>query len=601
MVGIPDDNPLVLVCDDDSMQRLLIRQCLESEGMRVLEAQDGYEALDLAANNNPDFIFMDVDMPGISGIETCRRLRAREDSEDTPILIVTGADDQETIDLGFEAGATQYITKPLNWPLLGRLVKYMLRSAETYQELKLKEDHLRYLAYFDHLTDLPNRRSFTEQLRRNLVNREKSDGHIGLIMIDIDYFKRINDSIGHERGDIVLKKIASRLQTSAADIGPIASEYPGAKKEYPLDTFALEIARPGGDEFSVIVRNPRDKKQLTQIAEHLIEALSKPIQIPGHTLVITPSMGIAMAPDHGSVPEELLVRADSAADTAKREGRQRAKMYDTSIAYDSAQELAIEEGLRSSLVNGGLSLVYQPQVDLFTGAVVGAEALVRWQDAQGNEVSPERFIPVAERSGLINDLGDWILNQVNADAKAYAGQLPTKMSLAVNLSPLQFNQSNFVERLTSTLKQLEIQYKIALELTESAIMSSGSDSIGKLHQLRNLGFKLAIDDFGTGYSSLNYLRQFPINTLKIDRTFVNDLGSDSGNAIVNAIVSMAQALGLDLVAEGVENTEQASYLRERGCYAIQGYLISKPVHIEALASLCQEDFRSTIGLYSEDG
>jgi len=597
----PNDNPLVLVCDDDSMQRLLIRQCLESEGMRILEAQDGHEALDLVANNNPDFVFMDVDMPGISGIETCRHLRARVESEDTPILIVTGADDQETIDLGFEAGATHYITKPLNWPLLGRLVKYMLRSAETYKELKSKEDHLRYLAYFDHLTDLPNRRSFTEQLRRNLVNSEKNEGQTGLIMIDIDHFKRINDSIGHERGDLVLKKIASRLQTCAAEIGPIASEYPGAKKAYPLDAFALEIARPGGDEFSVIVRNPYGEEQLNQIAEHLIDCLSEPIQIPGHTLVITPSIGIAMAPDHGRVPEELLVRADSAAYAAKAEGRQRSRMYDSSIAYDSAQELSIEEGLRHSLLTRGLSLVYQPQVDLFTGAIVGAEALVRWEDEQGNTISPDRFIPVAERSGLINELGDWILNQVNADAKAYAGQLPSKMSLAINLSPLQFNQSNFVERLTSTLKQLEIQYKIALELTESAIMNSGDDSIGKLHQLRNLGFKLAIDDFGTGYSSLNYLRQFPLNTLKIDRTFVNDLGSESGNAIVNAIVSMAQALGLDLVAEGVETAEQATYLRERGCYSIQGYLISKPVSIDELARLCQHDFRATVGLDSEDG
>ena len=601
MVVVPDNNPLVLVCDDDSMQRLLIRQCLESEGMRVLEAQDGHEALDLVANNNPDFVFMDVDMPGISGIETCRRLRAREGSEDTPVLIVTGADDQETIDLGFEAGATQYITKPLNWPLLSRLVKYMLRSADTYQELKLKEDHLRYLAYFDHLTDLPNRRSFTEQLRRNLVNCEKNQGQIGLILIDIDHFKRINDSIGHDRGDLVLKKIASRLQNCAAEIGPIVSDFPGANKTYPLDAFALEIARPGGDEFSVIVRNPYGQEQLNHIAQHLIECLSEPIQIPGHTLVITPSIGIAMAPDHGRVPEELLVRADSAAYAAKAEGRQRSRMYDESIADDSAQELAIEEGLRQSLLGTGLSIVYQPQVDLFTGAIIGAEALVRWQDAKGNPVSPDRFIPVAERSGVINDLGDWVLNQVNADAKTYAGLLPSKMSLAVNLSPLQFNQSNFVERLTSTLKQLEIEYNIALELTESAIMHSGNGSIGKLHQLRNLGFKLAIDDFGTGYSSLNYLRQFPINSLKIDKTFVHDLGSDSGNAIVNAIISMAQALGLDLVAEGVETPEQASYLRERGCYSIQGYLVSKPVPIEELARLCQQDFRSTIGLDPLDG
>ena len=596
MAAIPDDSPLILVCDDDSMQRLLIRQCLESEGMRILEAKDGYEALELVANNSPDFVFMDVDMPGISGIETCRRLRARDDAADLPVLIVTGADDQETIDLGFEAGATQYITKPLNWPLLGRLVKYMLRSTQDLQELKAKEDHLRYLAYFDHLTDLPNRRSFTEQLRRNLVNCEKNQGQMGLIMIDIDHFKRINDSIGHERGDIVLKRIASRIQTCAAEMGPIATEFPGAKREYAADVFALELARPGGDEFSLIVRNPEDLDHLIGIAEHLIDCLAEPIQIPGHALVITPSIGIAMAPDHGRVPEDLLIRADAATYAAKAEGRQRARLYDTTIADDSAMELAIEEGLRQALAGTGLSLVYQPQVDLFTGAIIGAEALVRWQDRDGKHVSPERFIPVAERSGVINDLGDWILNQVNKDAKQFAGQLPKKLALAVNLSPLQFNQSNFVERLTTTLKQLEIQYKIELELTEGAIMHSGNDSISKLKQLKNLGFKLAIDDFGTGYSSLNYLRRFPIDTLKIDRTFVSDIGTESGNGIVNAIVSMAQSLGLDLVAEGVETIEQAAYLRERGCYSLQGYLISRPVSIQELVKLCQQDFRSQIGL-----
>lgn len=600
MAVIPDDSPLILVCDDDSMQRLLIRQCLESEGMRILEAKDGYEALDLVANNRPDFIFMDVDMPGISGIETCRRLRARDDAKDVPVLIVTGADDQETIDLGFEAGATQYITKPLNWPLLGRLVKYMLRSADNLQELKAKEDHLRYLAYFDHLTDLPNRRSFTEQLRRNLVNCEKTQGQVGLIMIDIDHFKRINDSIGHDRGDIVLKRVAARLQTCAAEMGPIATDFPGTARDYPADAFALELARPGGDEFSLVVRNPKDIDQLIGIAEHVIDCLSEPIQIPGHTLVITPSIGIAMAPNHGRVPEELLIRADAATYAAKAEGRQRARLYDSTIADDSAMELAIEEGLREALAGTGLSLVYQPQVDLFTGAIVGAEALVRWQDTEGNQISPERFIPVAERSGVINDLGDWILNQVNQDAKDYAGQLPRKLALAVNLSPLQFNQSNFVEHLTTTLKQLEIQYKIELELTEGAIMHSGTDSISKLKQLKNLGFKLAIDDFGTGYSSLNYLRRFPIDTLKIDRTFVNDIGTDSGNGIVNAIVSMAQALGLDLVAEGVETVEQAAYLRERGCYSLQGYLISKPVPIHGLVKLCQQDFRAQIGLELDD-
>ena len=595
-----DDSPLVLICEDDSMQRLLVRQCLESEGMSVLEARDGYEALDLVSNNSPDFIFMDVDMPGISGIETCRRLRARDDAKDIPLLIVTGADDQETIDMGFEAGATQYITKPLNWPLLGRLVRYMLRSAETLKELKSKEDHLRYLAYFDHLTDLPNRRSFTEQLRRNLVSSENMNGQVGLIMIDIDHFKRINDSIGHDRGDVVLKRIASRLQTCAAQIGPIATDFPGAKRALPMDAFALEIARPGGDEFSLIVRNPEGSEQLISIAEHIISCLSEPIQIPGHALVITPSIGIAMSPEHGRSPEEILTKADAAAYAAKAEGRQRARLYDTTIAADSALELSIEQGLRKSLQSTGLSLVYQPQVDLFTGAIIGAEALVRWQNEDGNDISPERFIPVAERSGVISDLGDWILNQVNQDAKQYAGQLPNKMTLALNLSPLQFNQSNFVERLTTTLKQLEIRYKIELELTESTIMHSGEESIGKLQQLKNLGFKLAIDDFGTGYSSLNYLRRFPIDTLKIDQAFVSDIGTKAGNGIVNAIVSMGQALGLDLVAEGVETSEQAMHLRERACYSIQGYLISPPVPIHELVKLCQKDFRSQLGLELDD-
>ena len=595
-----DDSPLVLICEDDSMQRLLVRQCLESEGMSVLEARDGYEALDLVSNNSPDFIFMDVDMPGISGIETCRRLRARDDAKDIPLLIVTGADDQETIDMGFEAGATQYITKPLNWPLLGRLVRYMLRSAETLKELKSKEDHLRYLAYFDHLTDLPNRRSFTEQLRRNLVSSENMNGQVGLIMIDIDHFKRINDSIGHDRGDVVLKRIASRLQTCAAQIGPIATDFPGAKRALPMDAFALEIARPGGDEFSLIVRNPEGSEQLISIAEHIISCLSEPIQIPGHALVITPSIGIAMSPEHGRSPEEILTKADAAAYAAKAEGRQRARLYDTTIAADSALELSIEQGLRKSLKSTGLSLMYQPQVDLFTGAIIGAEALVRWQDEDGNDISPERFIPVAERSGVISDLGDWILNQVNQDAKQYAGQLPNKMTLALNLSPLQFNQSNFVERLTTTLKQLEIRYKIELELTESTIMHSGEESIGKLQQLKNLGFKLAIDDFGTGYSSLNYLRRFPIDTLKIDQAFVSDIGTKAGNGIVNAIVSMGQALGLDLVAEGVETSEQAMHLRERACYSIQGYLISPPVPIQELVKLCQKDFRSQLGLELDD-
>lgn len=593
MVRSPDENPLVLVCDDDSVQRLLIRECLESAGMVVVEAESGREAIELVTNHRPDFIFMDIEMPGLNGIEVCRILRDRPESEDTPILIVTGADDRETIDLGFEAGATQYITKPLNWPLLGRLVKYMLRTAEAYLTLKQNEDHLRHLAYFDHLTDLPNRRNFNEQLRRNLADRERNGGEVGLIMIDIDHFKRINDSLGHERGDLVLQRISARLKTCLSKVSHIHSREIDTDKEPSRLGLDLEIARLGGDEFSVLVKNPGGKKRLTEIADHLIDCVSKPIQIPGHTLVITPSMGIAIAPDHGIVPEDLLIRADTAAYAAKAEGRNRSRMYDSFIADVSAQELAIEAGLRDSLSNTGLSLVYQPQVDLSSGRITGAEALLRWEDPKGTSVAPDRFIPVAERSGLINDLADWVLRQIDAEISVFANQLPAEFSLAVNLSPLQFSQSNFIDRLTSVLKKTDLKYKLVLEITENTIVNSVGDSIEKLNQLRSLGFEIAIDDFGTGYSSLNYLKNLPVDTLKIDRTFVNDIGSESGNAIINAIVSMAQALNLNLVAEGIETISQVNHLRELKCTSAQGYLISKPLRIEDFVALCEQNHSLT--------
>ena len=589
MVISPDENPLVLVCDDDSVQRLLIRECLESAGMVVLEAEGGREAIELVTNHRPDFIFMDIEMPGLNGIEVCRILRDRPESEDTPILIVTGADDRETIDLGFEAGATQYITKPLNWPLLGRLVKYMLRTADAYLTLKQNEDHLRYLAYFDHLTDLPNRRNFNEQLRRNLADRERNGGEVGLIMIDIDHFKRINDSLGHERGDLVLQRISARLKTCLSEVSQIHSREIDADEEPSRLGLDLEIARLGGDEFSVLVKNPGGKKRLTEIADHLIDCVSKPIQIPGHTLVITPSMGIAIAPDHGIVPEDLLIRADTAAYAAKAEGRNRSRMYDSFIADVSAQELAIEAGLRDSLSNTGLSLVYQPQVDLSSGRITGAEALLRWEDSKGTSVAPDRFIPVAERSGLINDLGDWVLRQIDAEISVFANQLPAEFSLAVNLSPLQFSQSNFINRLTSAVKKTDLKHKLVLEITENTIVNSVGDSIEKLHHLRSLGFEIAIDDFGTGYSSLNYLKNLPVDTLKIDRTFVNDIGSESGNAIINAIVSMAQALNLNLVAEGIETISQVNHLRELKCASAQGYFISKPLRIEDFVALYEQN------------
>ena len=586
--------PKILVADDDMMVRVLARECLEEAGMDVIEASDGEAALALYHSESPDLLFLDVEMPGMSGLDVCAAVRAIPSGANVPILIATGADDQDSIDRGFNAGATQYKTKPINWSLLSRDIRYMLRAANAFNEIKAQEDRLRYLAYFDHLTDLPNRRSFNEQLRRNLIMGEQRNAITGLILVDIDHFKRINDSIGHERGDELLKNISRRLQEILRGIAVIATDYPGAPVSPDPELFAFELARPGGDEFTIIVRNAQSSQQLVEIGQTIIHGFTRHLEIQGHALVLTPSMGIAMAPDHGITPEVLLRHADAAMYSAKADGRARLRLYDASLEDDAAEQLRLEEDLRDAMVNGGLSMVYQPQIDVNTGKMCGVEALIRWNHRDLGPISPAKFIPVAERTGLIVPLGDWILRQVDHDANTAAESFPASVAVSINLSPLQFSQSNFVEHLTATLRQLDMNYDVELELTEGVIMMDAESNLTKLQELKALGFKLAIDDFGTGYSSLSYLRHFPIDTLKIDRSFVNDIGTPDGNGIVRAILSLCHALDLRVIAEGVETTEQATFLACHGCDVLQGFLLAKPLTIEQLAEAANKDYQSLI-------
>jgi len=593
-VSASANRPKILVADDDMMVCVLARECLEEAGMDVVEASDGETALALYHSEAPDLLFLDVEMPGMSGLDVCAAVRATPGGANVPILIATGADDQESIDRGFNAGATQYKTKPINWSLLSRDIRYMLRAANAFNEVKAQEDRLRYLAYFDHLTDLPNRRSFNEQLRRNLIAGEQRGSATGLIMIDIDHFKRINDSIGHERGDELLKTISRRLQETLRRTAVIATDYPGAPVSPDPELFAFELARPGGDEFTIIVRNAQSSEQLVEIGHAIIQGFAQPLKIQGHALVLTPSLGIAMAPNHGITPEVLLRHADAAMYAAKADGRARLRLYDATLEDDGAEQLRLEEDLRDAMVNGGLSMVYQPQIDTHTGKICGVEALIRWNHPDLGPISPVKFIPVAERTGLIVPLGDWILRQVDHDANTAASSFPASVAVSINLSPLQFSQSNFVEHLTATLKQLDMNYDVELELTEGVIMMDAESNLNKLQELKALGFKLAIDDFGTGYSSLSYLRHFPIDTLKIDRSFVDDIGTPDGNGIVRAILSLCHALDLRVIAEGVETTAQANFLASYGCDVLQGFLLERPLTIEQLAAVTNKDYKSLI-------
>ncbi len=590
-------SPKILVCDDDEMVRVLARVCLEEAGMEVVEAADGIEALSAFTREKPDLMFLDVEMPGKSGLEVCESIRMSGSGNDTPILIATGADDRESIDRGFNAGATQYKTKPINWSLLSRDIRYMLRASEALLELKAQEDRLRHLAYFDQLTNLPNRRSFTEQLNKSMLHSQHATAGVGLLIINIDHFKRINDSIGHERADELLKAIAARIRDALAGLAPVTSAFSSPEHAASAPGLSLELARPGGDEFSVIARNIESHDTLTTIGNTIVEALARPMSVENHQLVVTPSVGIAVGPDHGETPELLLKHAHAAMHAAKSGGRARLRIYDDSLEDDSAEKLRLEADLRIALESGEqLLMVYQPQVDAADGSMSGVEALVRWNHPELGPISPEKFIPIAEASGLITPLGNWILRRVNQDALAAGNHFPRNVAISINLSPLQFSQSNFVENLSKTLAELDVMFKIELELTEGVIMSDAQDNLGKLTRLKELGFDLAIDDFGTGYSSLSYLRNFPIDTLKIDRNFVWDLGTPDGDGIVKAILSLSQALGLRVVAEGVETQEQAAFLCQHGCSCIQGFLLAHPIAAEELPAANNKDYRSLLGL-----
>ncbi len=579
----------ILVCDDDLNVRLLTRQCLESEGMTVVEASDGTEAIDVFVRERPDLVFLDVEMPGLSGLEVCQRLRAMPQGESIPIMIVTGSDDRESIDQGFDAGATQYKTKPVNWSLLGRDVQYMLRASDAFNALKRQEDRLRYLAYYDPLTSLPNRRSFNEQLNRILKRCRRHETGAALMFIDLDHFKRINDSIGHGRGDRLLVEIAKRLTMELREDDAI-NYYTEHSAEDPLES-GTEIARLGGDEFTVVLSDITDASQIERVARRILHTLSQPISLQSHNPVVTPSIGIALFPQDGEDPDTLLRNADTAMYVAKAEGRACFRFYNEEMNAQAVEQLKLEEELRDAMRNHELELRYQPQVDTATGEVVSMEALVRWKHPDRGMVSPGEFIPVAERTGQIIELGEWVLSEVARHCLYWDSLGLRPFTVCVNISPLQFNQTELPLWIEEFLAASGLApERLELELTESAIMTDAETNIEKLRKLKNLGLKLAVDDFGTGYSSLSYLKRFPIDTLKIDQSFVADMESPDGAAIVDAIVALSKTLKLSVIAEGIERFGQLDYLVRRGCDLLQGYYFSHPIYPEDVPDMLCQNF-----------
>ncbi|RRV21211.1 PAS domain S-box protein [Pseudomonas sp. o96-267] len=454
-------------------------------------------------------------------------------------------------------------------------VPCLLLTARDISELKQAQAQVQHLAYHDALTNLPNRALLMDRLTQQIALLKRHELRGALLFLDLDHFKHINDSLGHPVGDSVLRLITARLEASV-------------RLE---DT----VARLGGDEFVVLLSGLEGKRSevtrhVRQVADKLRQLLAEPMLLDGHRLQVTPSIGVALIPDHGNTPADLLKRADIALYRAKDSGRNAIQLFRTTMQDAASARLRLENDLRLALARGEFELHFQPQVDARDGKVVGAEALLRWQHPQLGPQSPAHFIQVLEESGLIVEVGGWVL----AEACHFCSQLLAgglvdgeRFSLCVNISPRQFRQHDFVERVANCLRDSQLpNAMLKLEITEGIVIQNIDDTVGKMLRLKKHGVSFAMDDFGTGYSSLTYLKRLPVDMLKIDQSFVRDATNDPNDAeIIRAIVAMARSLGLALIAEGVEQQDQLDFLQAQGCHLYQGYLFSKPLPQEVFCEL----------------
>ncbi len=454
--------------------------------------------------------------------------------------------------------------------LLQRLADNVSFAMENFDRADAKnqaDERIEYLASHDSLTDLPNRETFNALLRGAIDVAERQDHHFALLFIDLDRFKVINDSLGHEAGDLLLLEVANRLRGAlrASDV----------------------VARLGGDEFVVILDQCGEIDDVQRIATGLLAALAQPMELAGHECHTTASIGIAMYPANGSDAQTLTKNADMAMYLAKEDGKNGYRFFSKEVKTQSIERLSLESALRRALERGQFSLNYQPKVEMETGQITGVEALLRWTHPELGSISPAQFIPLAEETGLIVPIGRWVLNEACAQAMAWQRRGLLPLSMAVNLSPRQFADEHLLQDVDEALAASGMSpVLLQLEVTESMMMRNVGRALKVLDAIQSRGIRLAIDDFGTGYSSMSLMKHFPIDTIKIDRSFVRDLPQDSEDqAIAQAIISMGKALGMTVVAEGVENAEQEAFLRTHGCDEMQGFLISKPLPARQMAEL----------------
>ena len=696
--GIVRDKPIVLHVDDDPASLVMAEGSLEDASFEVVQASDGLEAIEKFQACEPDIIIMDAVMPNMDGFDAISHIRKTALGAHVPILMITGLDDLDSITRAYDEGATDFLTKPINFFILPHRVQYMLRSRDTADKLRssqakldnaqriarlghwewtietdeffwskefariLKfpddqfEGHLdtlleaidstqrgsvktvalqavaearefsveftiaeenddlgvrsirleaepnindagvcthmlgtmqditerknaqkqiHDLAYYDLVTGLPNRAQLNEKLNYALKLAERTQTKFGLLFLDLDHFKQVNDTLGHDAGDDLLRQVSDRLSHVLRD----SDMFVRASATVDNANSKHLVARLGGDEFVVLLGQINQAEDAARVAERIANSIGEPYNIGDIEVAVTTTIGISVYPADGRDSETLMKHADVAMYHAKEQGRNGYQFYSKGIHEKALARFAMERELKQAIENEQLQIVYQPKIDLVSGATSGVEALVRWNHPEKGPVSPADFIPLAEETGLILPLGQWVLTESCKQMQRWIEKGIGPFSVAVNCSPVQFTRGNMIRDIDSAIEQSGLDPRhLEVELTESLFLHNIEKGIQILKSMKELGIKIAVDDFGTGFSSLSYLKRLPVDKLKIDQSFVKELDTDKGDAaIVSAIITLSHNLNLSVVAEGVENVAQLNVLQEQRCNEVQGYFISYPL------------------------